>query len=811
MSELMITINSSASKRNGFLIIETYYTKKVDFNKAGKFKGGVISSADIYSSMPIENCNQNDIASLFKEECQRLSENAYYVTVSSLKKIINKLRPYKMIFMDNPDKSLIFVENTVSQKPTKKAKHSYTFGGVSLCWYADCTLHIEESVSRTIIKQIIPVPHMQYSKEDQVYSLYFNYNGENIAFLDKKLSVTNGDMILLRNYTYEQGIGKEILKERFTKLAGSRFIYSGHRNKKDMASLLSSKNVLLDDDENTIIPDIKITKSESGWFEIDLSYNVDSKVFDLASKIQLFSSQDEIEDDGKKILLPDSIIQAREYLSIVGNKLRINQNHIFELLHIIYDSNSDISEFFSYDDVALALPNYVTSAAYPYQLEGIKWLKFLFLNHFGGCLADDMGLGKTFQVISFLEDKEVKRNIEKILIIVPKSLLTNWKKEFSKFKSGYGVGIYHGDKRSNFDFDSTDIIITTYNTAYLDLKNLNEFSYSLVIFDEIQTIKNHKSITSDAMKQIRSDMKIGLSGTPMENSISELWNIMDVLNPNIFYSHQAFMRRYSRKNYDELKAILNLFILRRMKKDVLKELPQKTEQIIYCDMEQEQRKLYTGINVAVKKAIMSLKAFAAPVVLKGLTLLRECCCHPLLLNNEVNVDKVSESCKLDALDLLVDNLVGSGHKILIFSSYTSMLQLIQGELEKNEHYKKIIYYLDGKTKDRINVVNQFENADEGIFLISIKAGGIGLNLVSAQDVIIYDPWWNPFVEQQAVDRAYRIGQDKPVTVYKLVAANTIEERIVEMQKNKEQDFDELINGISTNKNIGLKDILELLQ
>lgn len=422
-----------------------------------------------------------------------------------------------------------------------------------------------------------------------------------------------------------------------------------------------------------------------------------------------------------------------------------------------------------------------------------------------------MGLGKTFQVISFLEDHEVKKDIKKVLVIVPKSLITNWKKEFEKFNSGYSVAIYHGDKRNEFDFANTDVIITTYNTAYLDLKKLNGLSYSMVVFDEIQTIKNHKSITSDAMKQIRSEMKIGLSGTPMENSISELWNIMDVLNPDVFYSHPAFMRRYSGKNYDELKSILNLFILRRMKKDVLQELPQKSEQIIYCDMGQEQRKLYTGINVAVKKAIMSLKAFAAPVVLKGLTLLRECCCHPLLLNDETNVDKVSESCKLNALEILVDNLVGSGHKVLIFSNYTSMLHLIQEELEKNEHYKKIIYYLDGKTKDRIDVVSRFESAGEGIFLISIKAGGVGLNLVSAQDVIIYDPWWNPFVEQQAVDRAYRIGQDKPVTVYKLVAANTIEERIVEMQKDKEQEFDELINGISTDKNIDLKDIIELLQ
>lgn len=812
MSDLMITINSSASKRNGFLIIETYYTKKVDSNKSGKFKGGVISSADLYSNMPIENCSQSDIAALFKEECQRLSENSYYVTASSLKKIIDSLRLYRMIFLDNSDKSLILVEKTVSQKPSKKAKHNYTFGGISLCWYASCTLYIEEnSASRTLIKQIVPVPHMQYSKEDQVYSLYFSYNGENIAFLDKKLSVTNGNIILLRNYSYEQEIGESILIDKFTKLAGSRFIYSGHKNKRDLNALLSSKSIVLDDNGNTIIPDIKVTKNKSGWFEIGLSYQINGEVFDLASNIQLFSSQDEIEADDKKILLPDSIIQAREYLSVVGNKLRIDQNHIFELLHIIYDSSSDISKFFSYGDVALRLPDHVTSVAYPYQLEGIKWLKFLLLNHFGGCLADDMGLGKTFQVISFLEDQDVKSNIKKVLVIVPKSLLTNWKKEFGKFNSCYRVGIYHGDKRSEFDFENTDIIITTYNIAYIDLKKLNEIMYSLVVFDEIQTIKNHNSITSDAMKQIRSDMKIGLSGTPMENSISELWNIMDVLNPNVFYSHPAFMRRYSGKNYDELKSILNLFILRRMKKDVLQELPQKSVQIIYCDMEQEQRKLYTGINVAVKKAIMSLKAFAAPVVLKGLTLLRECCCHPLLLNDETNIDKVSESCKLDALELLVDNLIGSGHKILIFSNYTSMLHLIKENLEKNEHYKKIIYYLDGKTKGRIDVVNRFESAYEGIFLISIKAGGVGLNLVSAQDVIIYDPWWNPFVEQQAVDRAYRIGQDKPVTVYKLVVANTIEERIIEMQKDKEIDFDELINSISNDKNFGLKDIIELLQ
>ena len=812
MSDLLITINSSASKRNGFIILETYYTKKVDSNKSGKFKGGSITAADIYNGMPVNNCELSFISEIFSEECIRVSENAYYVNALALSRIINKLSKYKMIFLDNPDKTLVLVSSVVSIMPAGKAKHQVSIDNLTLLWYADGSICISERENDiNIVKQIVPVSHLQYSKEEQVYSLYFNYNGENIAYFTKKQSVRVGNLILLRNYLFEQTIVENLLKEKFTKLAGNRFYYSGHRNKKDIKEILSLKSIVLDSDDSLIIPDIKVTKSQGGWFELDLSYVVDGETVDLASQIQLFSSHDEIELDNKTVMLPESIIQAREYLSIEGNKLRINQNHIFELLQIIYDSNSNISDFFSYNDVKLNISDYISMTAYPYQLEGIKWLKFLYLNHLGGCLADDMGLGKTFQVISFLEDKEVKNKINKILIIVPKSLLTNWEKEFIKFNSSYIVGIYHGDKRKDFDFENTDVIITTYNTAYLELKNLNEISYSVVVFDEIQTIKNHKSITSDAMRHISSDMKIGLSGTPMENNISELWNIMDILNPNVFYSHSAFLRRYNGKNYDELKNILNLFILRRMKKNVLHELPEKYEQIIYCDMGQKQRKLYTGINIAVKDAIMSLKAFAAPVVLKGLTLLRECCCHPLLLNEETNVEMVSESCKLDALELLVDNLVESEHKILIFSNYTSMLHLIKENLERNERYKDIIYYLDGKTKNRLDVVGKFEDANEGIFLISIKAGGVGLNLVSAQDVIIYDPWWNPFVEQQAIDRAYRIGQDKSVTVYKLVAANTIEERIVEMQKNKEQEFDELINGISTDKNFDLNDIIELLQ
>lgn len=811
MPDLMITINAPASKKNGFVILETYYTKQVVVNTSGKYKGGSITAADVLNCIPINNAKHELIREIFATFGYQISLNSFYICTEDLRKLHCALGGGQLLFLDNTDKSLVLIGTICNNSIGRKPKHQYQVGNYKFFYYSDQSLSVERTGDTgPNIRQITPVPRLYFSNAEQVYSLFFDYSGSKIAYSDKRASITVGDMVYLRNFKFETETRELLLRERFVKLAQSRFVYSGHQNKHTLNVALFNNGIVLEDDENTLIPEIKVTRGDSGWFEIDLSCDIDGDVIDLASRIQLFASTNELEIGNKKICLPDSIIQGKNDLVFEGNKIKISQSHIFSLLRIIYDSGSRITDFFSYSDVKISLPRNMAEAAFPYQLEGIKWLKFLFLNHFGGCLADDMGLGKTFQIIAFLEDVDVKKKIQKVLVIAPKSLLTNWKKEFEKFSSAYRVGIYHGDKRNEFNFGDHDVIITTYTTALLDLEQLNHVGYSAVIFDEIQTIKNHKSITSETMKQIKAEIKIGLSGTPMENGISELWNIMDILNPGVFSSHASFLVRYNGRNYDELKTVLNLFILRRMKKDVLKELPPKREQIIYCDMDQGQRKLYTSINVAVRSAIMNLKAFAAPVVLKGLTLLRECCCHPLLLDDTTNVERIRESCKLDALKILAENLFESGHKILIFSNYTSMLQLIRLELEKTEAYREFIFYLDGQTTHRNQLVERFEASDSGIFLISIKAGGVGLNLVSAQDVIIYDPWWNPFVEQQAIDRAYRIGQQQAVSVYKLVVANTLEERIIDMQKSKEEDFDELINNISTDKNVDLSKILSLL-
>ena len=813
MSVLYVNLKLGESRRNGFLVVELLHTRDLILNSRNALKNYSLKEIDVNHPQAMDNCDSSEICNFFKENCFQISANGFMVSLETFEKVFAKYKSRGFFFSQTNCGMVHISELTREGFGRRLPKARYVVSDSVFSWTSDAVLHIESSGKPAAnIRTIKPVPHLSFSRDGHIYTLLFKYSGQIVDYNDKKISVAENNDVLVRDYVFEKEIFDFLMKERFTKLAKCRMIYSGRKNPLELKNVLLEKGIVLDTDENIIVPTVKVRKSGSDgkWFDVDLSYELNGEIIDLSSQINLFGSENEIVIGDQTIVLPESIVQAREYLQSENGALKISRNCIFELLRIISDSGSDVSEFFSYGSVELKISEFARKSAFPYQIEGIKWLKFLFLNRFGGCLADDMGLGKTFQVISFLGDADVRGRIGKVLVIVPKSLLTNWVKEFEKFRSPYKVGVYHGADRKGFDFAEVDVVITTYSTAYLDLKTLNESHFSLVVFDEIQIVKNHKSITSDAMKSIAADQKIGLSGTPMENGISELWNVMDILNPNVFMDHASFMRRYGNKNYAELKTILNLFILRRMKKDVLSQLPEKSEQIVYCDMDTDQRSLYTSINIAVKRLVEEMKIFDASLILRSLTLLRECCDHTMLLDEETNIKRVNESCKLEAMKILVGNLVDSGHKVLVFSSYVSMLGIIKDELEKDEATKGILFYLDGKTKDRQELVNRFETAEKGIFLISIKAGGVGLNLVSAQDVIIFDPWWNPFVEQQAIDRAYRIGQKNNVSVYKMVAANTIEERIIEMQKNKQQEFDELINGVSTDKNVDLKEILKLL-
>lgn len=801
--EIAITLNISESRKNNFLVIETYCAKG-RINKQGKYVGGSISPIDIDTIFDMS------LKKILSKECTRIGKNSFYICAESFGHMFSTMCEKYMFLIDNPDRSMYLIKKFETKLPVQKLKPLCKIGNLELFYTKDNTLCCkEDSKDALTICEQIPTPLIKFDETEKIYELWFDYNGCKKAFADRKFSISTGTIVYVVSFDYEIEICEKLEKIGFVKLTRGRFVYSGGLNKSDLRLRIMACGINIEDRKDVILPKIEIKAANNDWFEVDLTCRINGEVIDLASQINLFASKKQLLFEDKKILLPESIALACEEnrVTIENNKLKIHKSNILQLLRIFYEAGVESDNFFAFSDVKLALPSHISNLAFPYQLEGVQWLKFLFLNNLGGCLADDMGLGKTFQTIALLNDGEVKKQIKKILIVVPKSLLTNWKKEFEKFSSNYRVGIYHGERRNELKFDNFDVIITTYATACLDIEFLSEMKFTIAIFDEIQYIKNYKAITSDKIKSLNANVKFGLSGTPMENNLSELWNVMDVLNPGVFGSHTSFLTRYRDRNRDELKKILNLFVLRRLKQKVLMQLPEKREHIIYCDMDNAQRTLYTSINYAVKSAISSMRVFSSSVVLKGLLLLRQCCCHPQLLDKETNPQRVSESCKLDTLKMLVETSINCGHKILIFSQFTSMLSLIRQELTL---YEDILFYLDGRTQNREKIVSDFEKSENGIFLISIKAGGVGLNLTSAEDVIIFDPWWNPFVEQQAIDRAYRIGQNQKVNVYKLVAANTLEEKIVEMQKEKQDVFDEVINGISENKNIDIHQILKLL-
>ena len=811
MFELIVVLNIAASRKNNFILLELYYTKEIKINKAGIYKGGSITRATFPSDLTL--CNNVDISHvnlLLNKYCFQVGPNSFFIDADQFQFFFEMLANKSILFIDTQNNALLVASDVLNQKKEVRPYKQFNVGIFIFLYFRDNTLYIEKTKKIPQYEVMEPKPQLHYNEQEQTYILQFAYQSELVPCSDKRGSFQIDNKIYLRNYNYESAIVEILRKKHFVKLSQGRFAYSGMLKNVELYQNLAEFHIDLDwgYDEMTTMVDVNVSLADTEWFEIDLTCNISGKITQLASIIDLTSMKHEYTIDGNKIVLPSPIVQAAEHLVLDKNKLKINRKYFFDILRIAATNEINLKKIFNSNQIILKLPENLKQMSYSYQLEGILWLKKLFLNKFGGCLTDDMGLGKTFQIISFLEDKDVRKKIKKVLIVVPKSLVTNWKKEFDKFSTTHAVGIYHGSKRCQNDIDSADIIITTYNTACIDINFLKNMNFSLVVFDEIQMTKNHNSLTSHAMKMIMADVKIGLSGTPMENNISELWNILDILNPQLLPSHSIFLKKYKNQNHAELKTVLSPFILRRMKKDVLSELPQKNEHIIYCDMEIEQRQLYASICLSVKNAILSLKAFSAPVILKGLTLLRQCCCHPLLLKDTVNIDKISTSCKLDNLKIIVKNLHKNNHKILIFSNYTSMLNLIKKNLELEDEFFDSIYYLDGKTTDRNKIVEKFEKASNGIFLISIKAGGVGLNLISAQDVIIYDPWWNPFVEMQAIDRAYRIGQTKHVNVYKLVAADTIEEKILSMQNNKLKDFEEILNNIVSN--LDIETILTLL-
>jgi len=450
-------------------------------------------------------------------------------------------------------------------------------------------------------------------------------------------------------------------------------------------------------------------------------------------------------------------------------------------------------------------PANVIASLRPYQLDGMAWLGFLAEFGFNGILADDMGLGKTLQTLGHIQqERDLGRLTKPTLIVAPTSLLGNWKREAARFTPDLSTHIWHGTQRKLGDLtaERIDIVITSYALVTRDIALLANHQFGCVVLDEAQAIKNPTAKVTQALKTLDVDRRICLTGTPLENHLGELWSQFDFLMPGFLGTRKHFNRYFrtpienhgSTDRQQRLSALIRPFLLRRRKEQVATELPPKTEIVREVSLEPEQARLYESIRISMEQRVRALLAERGLArshieMLDALLKLRQTCCHPALVKLD-SARGINESAKTDLLLSMLDELISEGKKILLFSQFTEMLGLIELELNKrNIRYAK----LTGRTRKRDDVIDSFQHGDIPLFLISLKAGGTGLNLTAADTVIHYDPWWNPAVENQASDRAHRIGQNKPVFIYKLVASNTVEEKIMAMQAQKQLLADQTIN------------------
>jgi superfamily II DNA or RNA helicase len=445
----------------------------------------------------------------------------------------------------------------------------------------------------------------------------------------------------------------------------------------------------------------------------------------------------------------------------------------------------------------------------PYQQEGLGWLQFLRRCRLGGILADDMGLGKTVQTLAHLAlEKEEGRLTKPSLIVAPVSVIGNWQRELQQFAPHLKQLVLHGSRRKELfgSIDKADVVITSYPLLQLDSEVLTAHEFYLVVMDEAQVIKNPRAKVSQAARALRAEHRLCLTGTPMENHLGELWSLVDFLQPGLLGDERDFQRQYRNpieKNNDRDRALslsrrIAPFVLRRTKDAVAPELPEKTQIIETIALDEKQRDFYDGVRLASHRRVRETieergLARSQLTVLDALLKLRQACCDPRLVASSEEQSEPIPSAKMEWLANALPEMIEEGRRILLFSQFTSMLSLIEAQVKQ----LGIPYLLlTGETRERTALIEKFQSGAVPLFLISLKAGGTGLNLTAADTVIHYDPWWNPAVEAQATDRAHRIGQHKPVFVYKLIAQGTVEERIVRLQEQKH----ELAAQLYTEKN-----------
>jgi non-specific serine/threonine protein kinase len=685
------------------------------------------------------------------------------------------------------------------------------------------------------------------------FNLYFSYGDIDVKFSSRTAQIYNeksGELIYIKrdweeersaiekllhfhleagkiNGEFRLSRGTEPLEWLFSVLpevAGEGFTILGEEKLKKFRINRNSPTIALkifsEIDWFDLELDVKFGKEELGG---DLFLNA---VSDGRRYIELAS--------GNKVRIPEEWLNRfthlAKLLSTGEKKIRMNRYHL-----PLLEAGKDLFDTFDLDEKAklfkekyekldfysedVSIPECFKGELRPYQAEGFKWLNKLKEIGLGGILADDMGLGKTIQIIAFLCALKEREEISPALIVMPASLIFNWQKELKRFAPNLKSYILAGSERATTftQIKDFDIILTTYGIIRRDWFWLNKQLFSLIVLDESQNIKNPLSQTFKSVIKLKSRFRLVLSGTPIENTTIDLWSQMSFLNPGLLGNLHWFRRTFAvpierendKQKLELLNRLIHPLVLRRKKEEVAGELPPKVEQVILCSMTEEQSKYYAGVTRDYRSRL-SREMDSAGVngiklrIIEYLTRVRQICNHPKMIDPALEMD----SGKMMTLMNLIRDITSEGYKVLVFSQFVKMLNLVRKELDD----ENILYqYLDGSTRNRENAVNEFQrNGEYQVFLISIKAGGLGLNLTAAEYVIQIDPWWNPAVEAQATDRAHRIGQDKKVFVYKLITHGTVEEKILKLQERKKKvsnnivDSDAaLIKSLDTEELLGL--------
>lgn len=727
-------------------------------------------------------------------------------------------------------------------------------------------VEVYEKLEQLMLEQKLPQNVLTLEKTETGSlraSLDFEYDGIIVPYgklAEKTPYVTvkkpKEDLIywVKRNLQYEEQAYQNLLKSKFTPTQTNNLVIEGDYAIDFYNYLLPNARESWKVIESDDLSDFTLSKSplkitadidfaESGdSFEIvlycvvgksEVDYEVIQRYFQQGQKYFYLEDKGNIEIPVNKMMKINSALNIVDAVEIEKNRFVIKtfragivaeleeQEVTIKMSRKFKAFWTKISSFNAMEEIPL--PRAIKADLREYQKKGYSWLWFLYSYGLNGVLADDMGLGKTLQALALLQKSKEKDGAAPNLVVCPTSVVFNWEAEIEKFAPKLSYLTLTGATRKSLfkNIEKKDIIITSYALIRRDIEELKKYNFRTVVLDESQNIKNYDSQTSQAARELNASHKLAMSGTPIENNLTELWSTFDFLMPGFLYDINEFNYRYGvpiqekgdKTVGNRLKKQVYPFILRRLKRDIAKDLPDKIENIAYCHMTPEQRDFYLDVLDSTRQEIFGKISEeglekSKMSVFSALLRLRQICCHPMLFE-QGREKNLNESGKFDHLREMLEEIINEGHRVLLFSQFVQMLDIVKAWLDKDG----IKYsYLTGSTKDRKEVVNEFNsNPKIPIFLISLKAGGTGLNLTGADYVIHYDPWWNPAVEDQATDRAHRIGQTKNVFVYRLITKNSVEEKIMKLKEKKRDLVDSVISvERAIGKTLTYEDIKDIL-